>query len=132
MIDHLSSYATDFDATRAFYLSVLEGLGFAVQMEFALEKDAELPGRRNCAFGPKGRPVFWVIEAKRPIDPRHIAFAAPDRVPVDRFHEAGLAAGGRDHGAPGLREIYHPDYYAAFLLDPDGNNVEAVCHAPPS
>jgi catechol 2,3-dioxygenase-like lactoylglutathione lyase family enzyme len=130
MIDHLSSYAPDFDATRGFYLAVLGALGFEVQMEFALDQDENLPGRRVCAWGPPGRPIFSVVEAKHAIDPRHVAFEAADRAAVDRFHAAGIATGAADHGAPGLREIYSPDYYGAFLIDPDGNNVEAVCHTP--
>lgn len=130
MIDHLSTYATDFPATRAFYVAVLAELGHAVQFEMTLDADPALPGRRACAFGPEGRPVFWVIEVREPASPRHVAFTASDRAAVDAFHAAGLVAGGDDNGAPGLRTIYHPDYYGGFLTDPDGNNVEAVCHAP--
>ena len=130
MIDHLSSYSTDFPATRAFYQATLPTLGYTVQHEMVLEADAALPGRRACAFGPPGRPVFWVIEVREPASPRHIAFAAPDRASVAAFHAAGLAAGGTDLGAPGLRPIYHEHYYGGFVADPDGNNVEAVCHAP--
>ena len=129
MIDHMSSYATDFAASRSFYISVLGVLGFEVQMEFSADSDEEFPGRRMCAWGPAGRPIFWLIEVKEAVGPRHFAFTASDRAAVDRFHSAGIAAGAADHGAPGLRAIYHPDYYGAFLLDPDGNNVEAVCHA---
>jgi catechol 2,3-dioxygenase-like lactoylglutathione lyase family enzyme len=130
MIDHLSTYATDFPATRAFYASALGPLGHGVQFETTFDDDPELPGRRACAFGPSGRPVFWVIEVREAASPRHVAFAAGDRKSVVAFHEAGLAAGGSDNGAPGVRAIYHPHYYGAFLTDPDGNNVEAVCHAP--
>jgi len=110
----------DLAATRRFYEAVLGAL--------AIELGGEGPG------------FFWADElfvsaidspaaAGRPTGPTHLAFQAADRATVDRFHAAGLAAGGRDHGAPGLRP-YHPDYYAAFLLDPDGNNVEAVHHGP--
>ena len=130
MIDHMSTYANDYGATRAFYESVLPVLGYEMQADFAVEEDEALPGRKVCAWGPPGRTVFWVIEAIRAIDPRHIAITAPDRTAVDRFHAVGLASGGTDNGAPGVRAIYHPDYYGSFLLDPDGNNVEAVCHAP--
>jgi catechol 2,3-dioxygenase-like lactoylglutathione lyase family enzyme len=130
VIDHLSTYAMDFPATRAFYAAALGPLGYSVQFEMSLADDAELPGRRCCAFGPEGRSVFWVIEAGEAASPRHVAFSAADRKAVDAFHEAGLAAGGHDHGAPGVRAIYHPHYYGGFLTDPDGNNVEAVCHAP--
>ena len=132
MIDHLSTYATDFPATRAFYEAALTRLGYSVQFEMALESDPDLPGRRACSFGPDGKSVFWVIEVREAASPRHIAFSAPDRAAVAAFHEAGLAAGGTDNGAPGLRPIYHEDYYGSFVTDPDGNNVEAVCHAPPA
>ena len=130
MIDHMSSYATDFPATRAFYEAALGALGIGVQMEMTFDQDPDLPGRRACAFGPAGRPVFWVIEAGEPYSPRHVAFEAAGRAAVDAFHRAGLAAGGADHGAPGPRPEYHEHYYGGFLTDPDGNNVEAVCHRP--
>lgn len=130
MIDHLSSYATDFPATRAFYQSALTALGHAVQAELTFDADPDLPGRRACAFGPAGRSIFWVIEVSEPASPRHVAFTAADRAAVRAFHQAGLAAGGSDHGAPGLRPTYHEHYYGSFLTDPDGNDVEAVCHEP--
>lgn len=129
MIDHLSSYATDFDATKAFYDAALGALGFQVVTEMVMDWDQELPGRRACAYGDT-RPIFWVIETKVEYTPRHLAFTAADHAGVDAFHTAGLAAGGTDHGAPGPRPVYHEHYYGGFLLDPDGNNVEAVCHAP--
>jgi predicted lactoylglutathione lyase len=91
--------------------------------------DPAFPTRRMCAFGPQ-RPIFWVIEVREDATPRHTAFSARARAEVDAFYRAALAAGGRDNGAPGLRAIYHPNYYGAFVLDPDGNNVEAVCHEP--
>jgi catechol 2,3-dioxygenase-like lactoylglutathione lyase family enzyme len=121
MIDHMSTYATDYAATRAFYEAVLPPLGYTVQMDF--------PEQNMCAFGPPGNPAFWVIEAAEAATPRHVAFCAADRESVAHFHHVGLQHGGRDHGSPGLRPIYHEHYYGAFLLDPDGNNVEAVCHA---
>ena len=130
MIDHLSTYATDFAATRRFYEATLAELGYGIQAEMTLDADPQLPGRRCCAFGPAGRAVLWVIETREPSSPRHVAFTAEDRPAVDAFHRAGLTSGGRDHGAPGLRPIYHEHYYGAFVIDPDGNNVEAVCHAP--
>lgn len=132
MIDHLSTYATDFVSTKAFYSAVLAELGFSVQAELVVDEDPELPGRRACAFGPTGRPVFWVVEVLDAASPRHVAFAAQDREAVAAFHSVGLSAGGEDLGAPGPRPIYHENYFGAFLTDPDGNNVEAVCHAPPS
>jgi catechol 2,3-dioxygenase-like lactoylglutathione lyase family enzyme len=130
MIDHISSYATDFTATKAFYQAALAALGYGMQREMTIDADPDLPGRRAAAFGPPGKTTFWVIEVLEAASPRHIAFAAADRGAVDRFHRAGLSAGGSDLGPPGVRAIYHADYYGAFLADPDGNNAEAVCHAP--
>jgi len=81
------------------------------------------------AFGPPGRPVFWLRQAAPPTQPIHIAFPAPDRAAVNVFHAAALQAGATDNGAPGVREIYHPNYYGGFVLDPDGHNIEVVKHA---
>lgn len=128
MIDHLSTYATDYPATKRFYDAALGALGYALTTEMVADWDPDFPERRMCAFGTD-RPVFWVIEVRDAASPRHLAFVAPDRDAVAAFHAAALGAGGLDNGAPGLRPIYHPDYYGAFALDPDGNNVEAVCHA---
>jgi hypothetical protein len=99
-----------------------------VQTEFVAEWDTDFPTRRCCAFGENGKPSFWVIETKEVITPRHTAFAAKSRTDVDAFYVQGLANGGADNGEPGLRPMYHEHYYGSFLLDPDGNNVEAVCH----
>jgi catechol 2,3-dioxygenase-like lactoylglutathione lyase family enzyme len=120
MIDHMSTYATDIADTRAFYEAVLPPLGYTVQIEFP----------NACAFGPPNNPVFWVIATEAAATPRHIAFSAVDRESVTHFYHTGLQHGGSDNGPPGLRPDYHEHYYGAFLLDPDGNNVEAVCHAP--
>jgi catechol 2,3-dioxygenase-like lactoylglutathione lyase family enzyme len=76
----------------------------------------------------EGKPDFWIREAEPVRPPVHVAFASPDRETVDAFYEAAMAAGGRDNGPPGLRPDYHPNYYGAFVFDPDGNNIEAVCH----
>lgn len=122
VIDHLSTYATDYAATRQFYEVVLAELGYTVQ--------ADYPQYNSCAFGPEGRPVFWVIGVEEVASPRHVAFTAARRDEVDAFYGRGLTSGGSDNGEPGLRSQYHPHYYGAFLLDPDGNNVEAVCHWP--
>jgi catechol 2,3-dioxygenase-like lactoylglutathione lyase family enzyme len=130
MIDHLSTYATDFDATKRFYDAVLKPLGYGLETEMQTTWDEDWPDRRICAYGPEKKPVFWVIEVKEAVSPRHVAFRSPDREAVHAFHAAGLAAGGTDHGEPGPRPMYHEHYYAAFLLDPDENNVEAVCHTP--
>jgi catechol 2,3-dioxygenase-like lactoylglutathione lyase family enzyme len=130
MIDHISTYATDFASTKAFYQAALAELGYLLQREMAFDADPDLPGRRACAFGPEGKTTFWVVQVLEAASPRHIAFIAADRNSVAEFHRAGLSAGGEDLGAPGLRPIYHPEYYGGFLTDPDGNNVEAVCHSP--
>lgn len=128
MIDHLSTYATDYEKTRAFFTHAFATLGISKQTEFVAQWNTEFPDQRMCAFGPAGKPVFWVIESKVAFTPRHVAFQADDRNQVDAFYHAALAHHGTDNGPPGLRPMYHPDYYAAFLIDPDGNNIEAVCH----
>ena len=128
MIDHLSFYATDFEATRRFYDAALAPLGYGKVMELVSTWDPEWPTRRMCAWGPEKKASFWVMEVKQPATPRHVAFVAKDHAAVEAFHRAALGAGGRDNGAPGLRPQYHPGYFGAFVLDPDGNNVEAVCH----
>ena len=132
MIDHLTTYATNFDVTKKFYLAIFAELDYSLQAELVFDADPDLPGRRACAFGPDGRPVFWIAEVLEAYTPRHVAFTAQDREHVAAFHAAGLLAGGADFGAPGPRPIYHENYFGAFLTDPDGNNVEAVCHDAPS
>jgi len=129
MIDHVSAYTTHFEASKRFYAAVLAPLGSKLQREITTSWDPEFPTRRMCAFGPE-RPIFWVIEVREAASPRHMAFSAASRTQVEDFHRAALADGARDNGAPGVRAIYHPTYYGAFVFDPDGNNVEAVCHAP--
>ena len=118
LIDHIFVPVSDLEASRTFYERVLAPLGQGLLMS--------RPGVHG--FGSGGKPEFW-IRAGSP-EPMHIAFSAPDRATVDAFHAAALEAGGRDNGAPGVREIYHPNYYGAFVLDPDGHNIEAVVHAP--
>lgn len=130
MIDHLTSYATDFLATKRFYEQALAPLGARVMMERTATWNPEWPEQRMCAFGPPNRPIFWIAETRTAATPRHIAFTAKDRATVDAFHAAALAAGGIDNGAPGMRPEYHAGYYGAFALDPDGNNIEAVTHRP--
>lgn len=118
MIDHISLRVRDFDKAKRFYTAALAPLGYAVIMEF--------PGA--VGMGLAGKPDFWVTKSAEAA-PTHVAFAAERRM-VDAFHRAALKAGGTDHGAPGLRAMYHPNYYGAFVLDPEGNNIEAVSHAP--
>jgi catechol 2,3-dioxygenase-like lactoylglutathione lyase family enzyme len=120
MIDHVILNVSDYEAAKRFYTGALEPLGVEVVMEF----------ERFCGLGNKGKPDLWIGERGEPSAPVHVAIASPDRATVDAFYEAALAAGGRDNGAPGLRPQYHEQYYGAFVLDPDGNNIEAVCHKP--
>ena len=112
MYDHIGLKVKDIEASARFYEAVLAPLGFV---------------RDGSGFGPKGAPALWLYEGGGKSAGTHVAFAAKDRAAVDRFHEAGVKSGGTDNGAPGLRADYSPSYYAAFLVDPDGNNVEAVC-----
>lgn len=118
MLDHIALNVRDFDASKRFYEAALKPLGCEVIMEF--------PG--VCGFGSEGKPYFWIFQRDEPSAPTHVAFASPDRATVDAFYEAATAAGGADNGPPGLRPQYHPTYYGAFVHDPDGNNIEAVCH----
>jgi catechol 2,3-dioxygenase-like lactoylglutathione lyase family enzyme len=119
MIDHIALQVADVEASKAFYDRALEPLGAAVIMHHG----------KSYGYGVAGKPDFWFGERGRVGAPVHVAFVAPDRGTVDEFHRAALEAGGTDNGAPGLRD-YHEHYYGAFVLDPDGNNVEAVCHLP--
>jgi catechol 2,3-dioxygenase-like lactoylglutathione lyase family enzyme len=120
VLDHVGIEVGDFDRSRAFYEMALAPLGLRVVME---------PMPEMAGFGEEGKPWFWIMARGRPIvHGVHLAFEAADHDAVDTFHAAGLAAGGTDNGAPGPRPVYHASYYAAFVLDPDGNNVEAVCH----
>ena len=128
MLDHVGVEVSDFERSRDFYLRALEPLGIGLLME--LEGVAAGFGSET-EHGPK--PYFWIaVRGRDAVSGAHIAFAAPDRETVERFHAAALAAGGTDNGGPGERPIYHPSYFGAFVLDPDGNNIEAVCHRPVS
>ena len=128
MIDHLGIEVADYARSRAFYERVLATLGHAVVMEVTHEMSG---GYEGCGFGPAGQPHFWIGKGGgQPSSGAHIAFAAQRRAQVDAFHAAAIAAGARDNGAPGLRPHYHPNYYGAFAVDPDGHNIEAVCHLP--
>lgn len=131
MIDHISTYVIDFTASKRFYEAVFDPLGYPLNTELVTDWEAAFPTRRCCAFGPGGKPIFWLIETREIVTPRHVAFTASSREDVYAFHRAGLAAGGRDNGQPGLRPVYHEHYFGSFLLDPDNNDVEAVCHQAP-
>jgi catechol 2,3-dioxygenase-like lactoylglutathione lyase family enzyme len=123
MLDHVGLNVTEYARSKEFFEKALEPLGLSVLME-------PIPGTGGFG-GSDGKPFFWITETRQPVTENvHVAFAAPDRATVDAFHEAALAAGAKDNGGPGIREIYHPNYYGAFALDPDGNNVEACCHGP--
>ncbi len=128
MIDHLSSYAIDYVKTRNFYVPVFSVLGYDMQTEFDLEDDPDLPGRRVCSFGEKGKGIFWIIESLISYTPRHIAFSANNPFQVNEFYRIALDNGAINNGPPGLRPEYHEHYYGAFVFDPDGNNIEAVYH----
>ena len=117
LIDHLALRVRDVRRSRTFYEQALEPFGVKVV------ESSQGPG-----FAIEGGGDFWIGEGEPPAAPVHVAFAAADRATVDKFHRAAVEAGGRDNGAPGLRPHYHAGYYAAFVIDPDGNNVEAVFH----
>ncbi len=122
-LDHVGLTVGDFARAKSFYSAALQPLGISLVME--LDR-AATGGYEGAGFG-KGKPDFW-ISGGAASSPIHVAFAANSRADVDAFYKAAIAAGGTDNGAPGLRPHYHKDYYGAFVLDPDGNNVEAVCH----
>ncbi|WP_102961454.1 VOC family protein [Mangrovicella endophytica] len=126
MIDHMSLPVADLARSRAFYAAALKPLGISLVMEVTA---AETGDKAHLGFGT-GKPVLWLTDGSTPASGVHVALTADNRAAVDAFHAAALGAGGRDNGAPGLRPYYHPNYYAAFVYDPDGNNIEAVCHTP--
>ena len=122
MLDHVGFGVSDHARSKAFYEQALAPLGLTLLLE---------PVPDVAGFGEGGKPFFWIdARGSAAPSPIHVAFAVGSRDTVDAFHAAALAAGATDNGAPGVREIYHPNYYGAYVLDPDGNNVEAVCHAP--
>ncbi len=128
MIDHLGFDVSDYTRSRDFYVRALAPLGMRVVMEVTPEQSG---GWQGCGIGPEGKPEFWIGTSGEGLHRSlHVAFVAADRATVDAFHAAAIAAGGRDNGKPGLRPHYHPNYYAAFVFDPDGHNIEAVCHTP--
>ncbi|HEY2835159.1 MAG TPA: VOC family protein [Rhizomicrobium sp.] len=125
MLDHVGVYVTDIAKAKRFYDLALAPLGITKIREVTA---AETGGYDGAGYGNE-RPFFW-IGVTAAATPTHVAFRAKDRATVDAFYKAALAGGGRDNGAPGLRAYYHPNYYGAFVLDPDGHNIEAVCHEP--
>lgn len=126
MIDHTGLNVSDYAKSKAFYLAALAPLGYQVIKELPAQFAPE--GAVGLGVPPKSD--FWIAGGKPQSPPLHVAFRAESRTQVDAFYKAAMAAGGRDNGAPGIRAHYHPNYYGAFVRDPDGNNVEAVCHSP--
>ena len=134
MIDHLGMPVSDLARAIEFYSKALAPLGYGVVMQVSA---AQTGHGAAVGFGPpgkeadfqSGKPSFWIGEGEPLAGRIHVAFLAPSRGAVDAFYRAALAAGGKDNGPPGLRPHYHANYYAAFVLDHDGNNIEAVCHA---
>jgi len=135
MIDHMGVTVRDLQAVKAFYDAAFAPLGIGVVMSVTAEQTG---GSAHYGYGPTadrrdiqaGKPSLWISEGQTLTGPMHVALMAANRSQVDAFHAAALAAGGVDNGGPGVRPHYHPNYYAAFVLDPEGRNVEAVCHAP--
>ena len=132
MIDHMGLNVRNVVRATEFYLKALAPLGYGIVMEVSAEETGHEAAVGFGAPGPaadfqSGKPSFWIGQNAQPSGPMHVAFVAPSRAAVDAFYQAALRAGGRDNGAPGERP-YHPGYYAAFVLDPDGNNIEAVHH----
>jgi catechol 2,3-dioxygenase-like lactoylglutathione lyase family enzyme len=127
MIDHIGLTVSDFTTSKRFYAAALAPIGYALLMEVT----AAQTGHNDAAgFGVPPKPDFWIGSGSPNVPPVHVAFRVTNRALVDAFYAAALAAGGHDNGPPGLRPYYHPNYYGAFVLDPDGHNIEAVCHEP--
>lgn len=117
MLDHVSLHVSDYIKSKDFYIKALEPLGYKLMMEYP----------NVGGFGIAGKADFWISQ-KEDARATHIAFMAESRPQVDEFYKNALALGGKDNGAPGIRTDYSPTYYAAFVIDPDGNNIEVVCH----
>ncbi|MCX4163470.1 MULTISPECIES: VOC family protein [Paraburkholderia] len=127
MIDHTGVTVSDYSKSLAFYTAALGAIGIVKIMEIP----ASVTGDTDVAgFGPPGKAEFWIGRGTPNHPPIHIAFRVDSRAAVDAFYQAAIAVGARDNGAPGIRAYYHPDYYGAYVLDPDGHNIEAVCHLP--
>lgn len=128
MIDHVGCPVSDFERAKRFYTQALAPLGYTLIME--VPGGVTESGAPAAGFGIDGKPDLWIGGEGKLNGHVHVAIVAKDRPAVDAFYREALAAGGKDNGAPGLRAHYHPNYYGAFVLDPDGHNIEAVCHAP--
>ena len=127
MLDHASLGVTDLERSRRFYDAALRPLGIVRIVDFGENRGSDY----GAMAGSLGVEFTITVEPSvAPVSGMHVCFRAPDRAAVHAFHRAALAAGGRDDGRPGLRPLYHPDYFGAFVFDPDGHRIEAVCHAP--
>ncbi len=126
MIDHMSLNVADLDVMQAFYEKALAPLDVKVMMRFG----KEITGSADVVGFGAEKPFFWLAGTRKTEPAQHIAFRATTRAEVDAFHKAALEAGGKDNGPPGIRPHYHDNYYGAFVIDPEGHNVEAVCHKP--
>jgi catechol 2,3-dioxygenase-like lactoylglutathione lyase family enzyme len=125
MIDHIGVCVSDYQRSKTFFREALAPLGYGLVMEL------DLPEGKVGGLGVGGAmPDFWITQGAAQRPPVHVAFNAENRPTVDAFYQAAIAAGGKDNGKPGLRPHYHRDYYGAFIIDPDGNNIEAVSHQP--
>ncbi len=127
MIDHTGVNVSDFARSKQFYIHALAPIGYQCLLEFP----ASVTGSTDVAgFGEAPKTDFWISRGTPNQPPVHVAFRVATRAQVDAFYQAAIAAGGEDNGAPGLRPHYHANYYGAFVRDPDGHNIEAVCHEP--
>jgi len=120
VIDHVTLNVRDVEASKPFYTEALRPLGYELAMEYV----------EGAGYAADGKPDFFLAQRGEPSSPVHVAFRGLDRRTVDEFHAAALAAGGTDNGPPGIRRVYHEYYYGAYVLDPEGNNLEAVTHEP--
>jgi catechol 2,3-dioxygenase-like lactoylglutathione lyase family enzyme len=120
VIDHVTLNVSDVEALKPFYAEALKPLGYELMLDFV----------EGAGYGAEGKPDFFLAQRGEPSSPVHVAFRAPDRKTVDAFFEAAIAAGGTDNGPPGIRRVYHEYYYGAYVLDLEGNNIEAVTHQP--
>jgi catechol 2,3-dioxygenase-like lactoylglutathione lyase family enzyme len=126
--DHIGFTVSDIARSKAFYERAFAPLGIGLVMEVTAEMTG---GHAHAGYGHNGKPYFWIGNGDGALRGKlHVAFTAPDRATVDAFYHAAINAGGLDNGGPGLRPHYHANYYGAFVLDPDGHNIEACCHLP--
>lgn len=126
-VDHIQMSVENYPRAKAFYAKALKPLGWSLMMEFP-----ETGAPSHGGFGVDGKPYLWIGAGPRQTPPMHTAFGAASRAEVDAFYRAAIAAGATDNGPPGVRKLYHPNYYAAFVFDPEGHNIEAVFHGAPA